>query len=198
MNYLAHLFLADDTPESLAGNLAGDFVKGALGDRFTPGIRAGIRQHRCIDAFTDSHPAVGAFRRVLTPDFGHYSRIIADVFFDHFLSLEWPEYASGSIPDFLAHVYASLDPLADQLPGRLPLVYPRLRDENWLLSYGSVEGIHTALFHLSKRVRRDVHLERATPLLTSARRELVRGFHAFFPDVIRCARDHTFGGDSLW
>ncbi|MGZ8853238.1 MAG: ACP phosphodiesterase, partial [Thermoanaerobaculia bacterium] len=32
MNYLAHLFLADTTSESLLGNLAGDFVKGALGD----------------------------------------------------------------------------------------------------------------------------------------------------------------------
>ena len=53
MNYLAHLFLAGGSPESLIGNLAGDFVKGALGDRFTPGIREGIMQHRRIDAFTD-------------------------------------------------------------------------------------------------------------------------------------------------
>jgi glyoxylase-like metal-dependent hydrolase (beta-lactamase superfamily II) len=38
MNHLAHLFLAQETAESLIGNLAGDFVKGALGDRFPPAI----------------------------------------------------------------------------------------------------------------------------------------------------------------
>ncbi len=57
MNHLAHLFLAGDSAESLIGNLSGDFVKGILGDRFSPGIREGIAQHRSIDAFTDSHPA---------------------------------------------------------------------------------------------------------------------------------------------
>src|SRR5579885_1141988 len=78
MNYLAHLFLARDDAESLIGNLAGDFVKGPLRDRFTPGIRDGIMQHRHIDAFTDTHPQVAAFRRVLIPDHGHYARIISD------------------------------------------------------------------------------------------------------------------------
>jgi len=78
VNYLAHLFLAGESPESLIGNLAGDFVKGPLGDRFTPGIRDGIRQHRRIDAFTDTHPSVAAFRRVLIPEHGHYARVITD------------------------------------------------------------------------------------------------------------------------
>src|SRR5438552_18989766 len=83
MNYLAHLFLAEQTAESLIGNLAGDFVKGALGDRFAPGIAEGIRHHRRVDAFTDAHPQVAAFRRVLIPQHGHYARVISDVFFDH-------------------------------------------------------------------------------------------------------------------
>src|SRR5690242_14634083 len=71
MNHLAHLFLAAPTAESLIGNLAGDFVKGRIGDRFPPAIADGIAQHRRIDAFTDSHPSVAAFRRVLIPDHGH-------------------------------------------------------------------------------------------------------------------------------
>ena len=62
----------------LLGNIAGDFVKGPLHDEFEPLIRAGIREHRRIDEFTDTHPAVASFRRVLIPDYGHYSRAIAD------------------------------------------------------------------------------------------------------------------------
>ena len=53
MNFLAHLFLAGDTPESLIGNLAGDFVKGPLGDRFPPAIAEGLRR-RGIDVTTTS------------------------------------------------------------------------------------------------------------------------------------------------
>ncbi|MEE8298384.1 MAG: DUF479 domain-containing protein, partial [Thermodesulfobacteriota bacterium] len=34
MNYLAHLYLAEDSDESLLGNLLGDFVKGRLGDNY--------------------------------------------------------------------------------------------------------------------------------------------------------------------
>src|SRR6266699_6732444 len=94
MNFLAHLFLAGNTPESLIGNLAGDFVKGQLHERFTPGIRAGIMAHRKIDAFTDTHPHVAAFRRVLIPEHGHYARVIADVFLDHFLSTNWSRYSN--------------------------------------------------------------------------------------------------------
>src|SRR3954452_7349199 len=65
VNYLAPLLLAEQTAESLIGNLAGDFVKGRIGEDVPPKIAEGIRHHRRVDAFTDSHPSVAAFRRVL-------------------------------------------------------------------------------------------------------------------------------------
>ncbi len=58
MNYLSHLFLAEDTEESKIGNLLGDFVKGWLNDDFTPEIIKGIKTHRKVDSFTDSHGIV--------------------------------------------------------------------------------------------------------------------------------------------
>jgi acyl carrier protein phosphodiesterase len=188
MNYLAHLFLAADSAESLIGNLAGDFVKGALRERFTPGIRDGIRQHRRIDAFTDTHPHVAAFRRVLIPDHGHYARVISDVFFDHFLATSWSRYARQPLEVFLQHVYAAIDPHVAELPGYLRFVYPRMRDQQWLLSYADVEGIRTALTNLSHRLSRQPHLETATHHLIDSRPELERRFHDFFPDVVAFAR----------
>ena len=188
MNHLAHLFLASPGTESLIGNLAGDFVKGALGDRFTPGIRAGIAQHRRIDAFTDSHPAAAAFRRVLVAEHGHYSRVIADVFFDHFLAARFDEYAAEPLDAFLARTYGTLDRHADALPGLLRVVYPRMRDERWLQSYRELGGIRTALTNLSRRFRRAPRLGEAVRHLTDSRAELERRFEAFFPDVIAFAR----------
>lgn len=186
MNFLAHLFLADSTDaESLIGNLAGDFVKGALHDRFTDGVRTGIAQHRRVDAFTDSHPEVAAMRRILAPEHGHYSRVINDIFIDHFLAVSFDDFSSEPLEDFLDRVHAAIDPHADELPGALRQVYPRMRDERWLLSYRDVTSVHDTLAMMSYRLSRRPHLETATHHLIDSRSGLERHFRAFFPDVVR-------------
>jgi acyl carrier protein phosphodiesterase len=194
VNHLAHLFLAGDTAESLIGNLAGDFVKGPLGDRFPPAIRGGIVQHRRIDAFTDSHPAAAAFRRVLTPEHGHYARVIADMFFDHFLACRFHEYAGEPLETFLARTFATIDPYVESLPGMLRVVYPRIRDERWLESYADVDGIRFALSNISRRFSRRPDLANAARHLVDSRVELERRFEEFLPDVIAFARAIRFGG----
>ena len=184
MNYLAHLFLAGGSPESLIGNLAGDFVKGALGDRFTPGIREGIMQHRRIDAFTDTHPHAAAFRRVLIPDHGHYARVISDVFFDHFLATSFSRYSSETLEEFVNRVFSAME--SQPRPGRLAYAYPYI--PSWILSYREVEGIRIALTNLSRRLSRRPHLETATHHLIDSREELERCFHEFFSDVVAFAK----------
>ena len=185
MNYLAHLLLAEQTTESLIGNLAGDFVKGRIGDDVAPAIAEGIRHHRRVDAFTDSHPSVAAFRRVLIPEHGHYARVIADVFFDHFLAVDFTRYSSEALDVFLRRVYNAIDPHVDELPGRLRIVYPRMRDEGWLQSYQSLEGIRLALGGISHRLSRRPQLAAAVHFLEDANRPaLERLFHEFFPDVM--------------
>jgi acyl carrier protein phosphodiesterase len=196
VNHLAHLFLAGDTAESLIGNLAGDFVKGTLGERFPPAIREGIVQHRRIDAFTDSHPSVAAFRRVLTPEHGHYSRVIADMFFDHFLACRFDEYAGESLDVFLARTFATIDPHVELLPGRLRVVYPHLRDEGWLQSYREVEGIRFALVNMSRRFSRKPQLGEAARHLVDSREELERKFSEFMPEVIRFSHPERSEGSS--
>lgn len=188
MNHLAHLFLAGDDADSLLGNLAGDFVKGPLADRFTEPIRRGIMEHRRIDSFTDSHPAVAGFRRVLIPDHGHYARIIADVFFDHFLATTWLSWSEEPLPRFLSRVFATLDPRVNDMPERLRHVYPRMRDGRWFQSYATTGGIQGALTQMSGRLSRPHRLETATRHLTDSRAELEAHFRRFFPDVIQFAR----------
>lgn len=188
MNHLAHLFLARQTPGSLIGNLSGDFVKGPLGDRFPPAIRDGIMQHRRIDSYTDAHPATAAFRRVLIPEHGHYARVIADMFFDHFLSRRFDEFAGESLDTFLARTYAAIDPYEAQLPGRLRHVYPLMRDDGWLQSYREVDGIRGALRGISRRFSRAPRLDTAARHLTDSRVELERRFDELFPDVMAFAR----------
>ena len=57
MNYLAHFYLADGSPDALVGSLLGDFVKGDDHADYPPEIQRAILIHRQIDSFTDAHPS---------------------------------------------------------------------------------------------------------------------------------------------
>lgn len=129
---------------------------------------------------------MAAFRRVLFPEHGHYARVIADMFFDHFLAVDFTRYASEPLDDFLTRVYAIIDPRVDDLPGRLRTVYPRMRDDGWLPSYRSLGGIRLALGGISHRLSRRPQLAPAVRFLEDpiTRAELERLFHEFFPDVM--------------
>lgn len=187
MNHLAHLFLAGEDVESKIGNLAGDFVKGAIGDRFAPGIARGIREHRLIDSFTDSHPAVAEFRRRLLPAHGHYARVIADVFFDHFLAFHWRDYAPLPLEESLRTMFTSLDAHTELMPERLRRIYPAMRDGEWFRSYAEHDGIWIALYWISQRFSRAPRLELAAHALVTDREPLEDAFRRFFPDVIAFA-----------
>ena len=188
MNHLAHLFLAGPTDESLLGNIAGDFVKGPLTGRFPAEIERGISEHLKIDSFTDSHPESGEFRRIVARDHGHYARVISDVFFDHFLASDFERYAAEPLDEFLRRTFARLDRHVEAMPQRLRAIYPRLRDDRWIESYKTIDGIWTALFYLSRRFSREPRLEMATHLLIDARAALLERFHRFMPDVIEYAK----------
>lgn len=141
--------------------------------------------HRRVDAFTDSHSAVAAFRRVLVPEHGHYARVISDVFLDHFLGCRFEEYAGEPLESFLARTYATIDPHVDALPGTLRDIYPRMRDEQWLQSYRHIDGVRLALAGISRRFTRKPQLETATRHLTDSREQLECQFDIFFPEVMR-------------
>jgi acyl carrier protein phosphodiesterase len=130
---------------------------------------------------------VAVFRRVLTPEHGHYARVIADVFFDHFLAARFDELGGEPLEAFLSRTFAVIDPHVDALPGMLRYVYPRMRDEEWLQSYREIEGIAMALAGISRRLSRRPRLETAARHLIDSRVELERSFDQFFPDVVAFA-----------
>ncbi len=71
MNYLAHLLLAADADASRAGNLLGDFTRGSIDELakiYPAEVIRGIRMHRAVDRFTDSHPIFKECRILLSPE----------------------------------------------------------------------------------------------------------------------------------
>ncbi|HUF18616.1 MAG TPA: ACP phosphodiesterase [Thermoanaerobaculia bacterium] len=183
MNHLAHAFLAADSPESLIGNLAGDFFKGPV-SRHDLRLQEGIRLHRRVDEFTDTHPAVRASKRRIAQEHGHYSGIIVDVFYDHLLAVSWQRFSTETLENFAQRVYSTLEQYPELVPPAFAVSLPRMISDDWLVRYRSIEGVSRALYFLSRRLRNAPRLDQAIPLLESQRGELEQDFAGFFPELV--------------
>lgn len=156
MNYLAHLYLAENTPESRLGNLYGDFVKGKLIHLDYPHvIIKGIWEHRQIDTFTDHHPLTSACRMLIGAKNKRYSGIAADVIYDHFLAKNWTKYSAQPLAEFVQEMYDLLQSRFDTLPPKLQYVVPFLLKENWFMRYATVDGIQDVLERMGRRMARE-------------------------------------------
>jgi acyl carrier protein phosphodiesterase len=184
MNYLAHLYLAEDSPESLLGNLLGDFLKGWNTDLYCNEIKKGIQLHKNVDRYTDSHPVVRESKRLISSVNRRYAGIIVDVFYDHFLAKNWLDYSSVTLRDFTLRVYEVLQTNEAILPNSIRRILPNIISKNLLMSYSEIQGINAALQRLSGRLKRENNLETAAEDLMVNYERFELDFHRFFPDLI--------------
>jgi acyl carrier protein phosphodiesterase len=187
MNYLAHMFLSDGTPEGLIGNLAGDFVRGIDVSMLTPGLQAGVALHRAVDRFTDAHPVVKRSRERLPESWRHYRGVLVDVFYDHFLARDFSIYANEPLGAFAARVYRALRANYDSLPPRLRSASPVMIERDWLRAYAHVEGLHVVLQGMSRRARRPVALHDSVATLVQHYAAFESDFKSFFPELVQFA-----------
>lgn len=191
MNYLAHLYLAGDDPESVIGSLMGDFVKGRVDPARSPALRHAIMQHRRIDSFTDAHPVVRHSKQRISPEFRRYAGILVDVFYDHFLAAEWRCYAEIPLEAFARSVYDQVNRHFQALPPRMQPSMRYMVANDLLSTYRSVDGIGRALQGIETRLRRPSRLGDAVSELKGAYPGLRSDFTEFFPDLIRFVDDDT-------
>ena len=201
MNYLAHLFLADESAPSLVGNLLGDFVKGVLTDQFDEEIRRGIAHHRTIDVFCDAHPLTVSSRRLFSLGRRRFAGIIVDVCYDHFLCNHWTEYTRVPLHRFIEHAYAALLAHGPILPERLRRILPAMIAENWLASYRHLGGVETALDRLARRLKRGEPLTGSIEEVKIQYERLEANFCAFFPALMdysqACKREASRACETL-
>ena len=185
MNYLAHLYLAEDSQESMIGSILGDFVKGAIGDKYPQAIKRGIELHRKIDAYTDSHEITRASKKRFSPPWRRFAGIIVDLCYDHFLYRHWFEFAEVDLNEFISHAYEVLAAHRQMFPERLQVMLPVMIREDWLGSYQDLRGVEQALKRLSKRLTHGDRLEGASNEIKRHYPRLEANFLIFFPELIR-------------
>lgn len=184
MNFLAHLYLSGDDPKIMVGNFIGDFVKGRSSmEQFEPQIIKGIELHRAIDEFTDSHPVVTASKNRLRPKYRHYSGVIVDVFYDHFLASNWGTYHTQSLPAFAEDAYTVIQSFDSVLPDEVKYMMPYMITGNWLVTYSKTEGIHRALSGMARRTPYESKMDEAVVDLNSYYNEFKAEFDMFFPQL---------------
>jgi acyl carrier protein phosphodiesterase len=184
MNYLAHMVCSDDSPASMLGNFITDFVKGDVEGRFPPGVVEGIRHHRNADRFTDTHAVFRSSRRLISGPRRRYAGVIIDVLYDHFLTMSWDRYCSVGLDEFVEKVYENLGSHHTAVPHPVPLVIEKMVREDWLRTYGTVEGIDLTFKRISRRLRRENPLGTAIEELEQNYLLLQDHFHCFFPQLM--------------
>ena len=136
VNFLGHFFLSQNSEALIVGNFIADCVKGKSYLGFPENISEGILMHRRIDAFTDQHPQVRKSRRRLFNHYRHYSSVIVDMFYDHFLALYWKEYSGIDLKTFSMDIYRILENHRHLFPEKSNYIFSYMKSDNWLLRYG--------------------------------------------------------------
>lgn len=191
MNHLAHALLADaGGPEFALGSALGDFVRGHPDPAWPAARQAGLRFHRAIDSFTDTHPAVAAARRCFEPPMRRYAGIVLDVWFDHLLVRGWGRYvADESLAHFSERWLTLLDVHAMELPESLRGFLAWMHGHGLPEAYGNDATLDIVFHALARRLARPSPTGEALPALRARADILQLQFDAFFPELLVNARE---------
>ena len=183
MNFLGHLYLSGNDPEVIVGNFMGDAVKGRDLSRFPPGIERGLRLHRAIDSFTDTHPMLSSGRERVHAHAGRYASVVMDLFYDHILAVNWGDHHREPLSVFARRMYDVLEANEARMPERTRRMLPYMVGGDWLTSYATLEGIGRALDGLSRRVPEGAPMRGAERVLGADIAVYTAEFRSFLPEV---------------
>lgn len=183
MNFLAHIYLSGEDELVRIGNFMADGIRGHDYLAYHPKIQKGIILHRAIDTFTDAHPIFRKSKHRLHEKYGHYSGVIIDIFYDHFLAKNWSVYSNEKLETTARSFYESLQSNYDQLTERTKGMMPYMIARNWLVSYATIEGLAMILFQMDHRTKNRVAMDESIVELKEFYFEFEDEFTHFFEEI---------------
>lgn len=183
MNYLAHAYFSNDNEGLLIGNFIADHLRGNNFEHLSDEVKAGIKLHRQIDTFTDSHPSFKKSKRLFYDGFERYAGVLVDLYFDHLLARDFESHHPTPLRDFAQSVYSVYQNNSQILPMHSNRFLGYVLQNNIYVAYGKEEGIERVLFHLSHRIKHGVMLNESMSLFRSNENELNEHFQTFIEDA---------------
>jgi len=189
MNYLAHIYLSGDNDLIKIGNFMADGIKGHEYEKFPEIIQKGILLHRQIDSFTDFHPVYRQSKHRLHNIYGHYSGVIMDMFYDHFLTVNWNLYSEIPLTEYITSFYTTLELHFDLLTPKMKRMVPKMITQDWLSSYATIEGMQKILYQMDYRTDFKSQMQFATRELELYYDAFNTEFKTFFTEIIAMTQE---------
>ncbi|MFC4721669.1 ACP phosphodiesterase [Geojedonia litorea] len=184
MNFLAHIYLSGDNDLITLGNFIADGIRGKSYKKYPVDVQKGILLHREIDTFTDAHPIVRQSTKRLHKNYSHYSGVIVDILYDHFLAKNWKNYSEVPLANYVEEFYEMMEVNFEMLPARIQKLLPFMMTDNWLLSYSKIEGIQRVLNGMNRRTKHVSKMNEATAELKKFYIEFENEFTSFFEELM--------------
>lgn len=189
MNFLAHIYLSGNNDLLKIGNFMADSIRGNSYLDFPKDIKNGIILHRAIDTFTDAHPIYRKSKHRLHEKYGHYSGVIMDIVYDHFLAKNWAQYSSEKLEDYAENFYQLLEDNFDILTEKIQKMFPTMKNQNWLLTYASLDGLEMILYQMDYRTKHRVNMQEAIVEVRQFYLEFEEEFTLFFVELRQHCKD---------
>ena len=184
MNFLAHIYLSFDDDEITLGNFIADSIRGNNFTHLPTRVQKGILLHRAIDTFTDAHPTVRKSSKRLHENYSHYSRVIVDIFYDHFLAKNWQQYSQQPLAEFVDNFYDLLEDNYPILPDGVQRMMPYMIADNWIFNYAKLKGISKVLQGMNRRTNNKSKMNFAIVDLETHYDAFEKEFTSFFEELI--------------
>ncbi len=149
--------------------------------------------HRAIDSFSDNNPVYLQSVHRLQPNYGKYSGIITDMFYDYFLANNWKTFSDISLEKFRNEVYRILDSRKNAMPEESQYILKYRMKSDWLYSYRTIQGIRSSLEGMSKRMKYYFPMDKAVAELENNPELFNQDFLDFFPLIIKHVEPFVIG-----
>ena len=183
MNFLAHIYLSGNNNLLKIGNFMADSIRGNSYLKYPEQLRKGIMLHRYIDTFTDAHPIYRQSKHRLHEKYGHYSGVVMDIVYDHYLAKNWSNYSEVNLEDYADRFYKLLQDNYEILTEQTQKMLPSMIGRNWLVSYASLEGLEMILFQMDYRTKHRVNMQEAIVEVKQFYNEFDSEFTMFFEEL---------------
>lgn len=183
MNFLAHLLLSGNDSSIKFGNFVADSMKGNSYLTLPLQVQKGILLHRNIDTFTDQHQLIRDCKKLISNEINHYRGVVIDVFFDHFLTVNWEKYSETSLNDFLHQFESIYYENQNLLDENIRLFFNKFLEKKFLYDYATIEGVERTLLGLQFRIKNRVPLANAISDFKKNYNSLQKAFQDFFPEI---------------
>uniref|UniRef100_UPI0040476629 acyl carrier protein phosphodiesterase n=1 Tax=Aliarcobacter sp. TaxID=2321116 RepID=UPI0040476629 len=151
MNWLAHIFLSEQKIDFQIGNFLADPLKGRLWDDATIDMINGMKTHKIIDSYTDSHEIVSCSKKRLREK-GLLKPVIIDLTYDYFLTKNWDEFCKTPIAEFSKDFYLNANERTSFLPLHASIPVYNMIDRDLLNKYHSLNQLKTSFERMDKRL----------------------------------------------